>query len=216
MGESTSGYGYSYKKDPKIVNEDTWSDSDESAHKEINESCLMAFGSQEVYLNPSCSNKALNIDDLKNDNFELIKLNNDYIREIKALLRDKHSLQQETNKLAKRAKELELEFDENKGIKTKEVVEPCLSCEKLTHVVDSLKDDVLRLQDESLSFLKFKKSSDTLDHMLSQQKSSQYKKGLGFSKSKKTTFESLSKPIMFVKESHNGDSSNIHFKPIIP
>ncbi|GJZ07397.1 hypothetical protein Tco_0541190 [Tanacetum coccineum] len=94
MGESISGYGYSYKKDPKIVNEDSWSDSDESAHEEMNKSCLMAFGSQE---------------------------------------------------------ELELEFDETKRIKTIEVVEPCLSCEKLTHAVDSLKDDVLRLQDESLS-----------------------------------------------------------------
>ncbi|GJX30833.1 hypothetical protein Tco_0240688 [Tanacetum coccineum] len=98
---------------------------DESAHEEMNESCLMAFGSQE----------------------------------------GKRTLQHETNKLASRAKDLLLEFDEIKGIKTKEVVEPCLSCEKLTHVVDSLKDDVLRLEDEALSFLKFKKSSDTLDHM---------------------------------------------------
>ncbi|GKD90357.1 RNA-directed DNA polymerase, eukaryota, partial [Tanacetum coccineum] len=45
--ERISGYGYSYKKDLKIVNEDSWSDSDESAHEEMNESCLMAFGSQE-------------------------------------------------------------------------------------------------------------------------------------------------------------------------
>ncbi|GJU02475.1 hypothetical protein Tco_1112813 [Tanacetum coccineum] len=169
---NTSGYGYSYKKDPKIVNEYSWSDSDESAYEEINKSCLMAFGSQKVYLNPSGSNKALNIDDLHNNNFELIELNNDYIREIKALMGEKHSLQQENNKLANRAKELEIEFDETKGIKTKEVVEPCLSYEKLTHVVDPVKDDVLRLQDEALSFSNFKKSSDTLDHMLSQQKSS--------------------------------------------
>ncbi|GKD57297.1 hypothetical protein Tco_1290684 [Tanacetum coccineum] len=78
-------------------------------------------------------------------------------REIKALLREKRILQQETHNLANRAKELDLEFDETKGIKTKEVVEPCLSCEKLTHVVDSLKDDVLRLQDEALSYSKLKR-----------------------------------------------------------
>ncbi|GJW34533.1 hypothetical protein Tco_0054565 [Tanacetum coccineum] len=77
-------------ENPKIVTEDSWSDSDESTHEEMNESCLMAFGSQ---------------------------------ARIKALLRDKRSLQQETNKLANIAKELELEFDETKGIKTKEVVE---------------------------------------------------------------------------------------------
>ncbi|GJR51416.1 hypothetical protein Tco_1401937 [Tanacetum coccineum] len=94
LGESTCGYGYSYKKYPKIVNEDSWSDSDQSAHEEMNESCLMGFGSLE---------------------------------------------------------ELELEFDETKGIKNKEVVEPCLSYEKLTHVVDSLKDDVLGLQDDALT-----------------------------------------------------------------
>ena len=66
---STSGYGCSYEKDPKNFFEDTWSDSDEGDHEEGNESCYMAFGSQEVHLNPYHSNKALNINDLQNDNF---------------------------------------------------------------------------------------------------------------------------------------------------
>nr|GEU29728.1 hypothetical protein [Tanacetum cinerariifolium] len=91
----------------------SWSDIDERAYEEMNESCLM------IFLNPSCLNKALDIDDLQNDNFKLTELNNDYIREIKALLREKRILQQETNKRANREKELELEFDETKGIKTK-------------------------------------------------------------------------------------------------
>nr|GEW38948.1 retrovirus-related Pol polyprotein from transposon TNT 1-94 [Tanacetum cinerariifolium] len=47
-GKSTTVCEYFYKKDPKIVNEDSWSDSDESAHEEMNESCIMEFESQEV------------------------------------------------------------------------------------------------------------------------------------------------------------------------
>ncbi|GJS66774.1 hypothetical protein Tco_0681338 [Tanacetum coccineum] len=111
---STTICEYFYKKDMNIVNEELWSDSNESAYEEMNESCLMAFGSQELYL------------------------------------WKKHILQQKTNKLANRSKKLELEFHEATCIKTKEVVEPCLSCGKLTDVVGSLKDDVLRLQDEAL------------------------------------------------------------------
>ncbi|GJZ88229.1 hypothetical protein Tco_0660011 [Tanacetum coccineum] len=80
-GKSITVCEYFYKKDLKIVNEDSWSDSGESAHEEINKSCLMAFGSQELYLEK------------------------------------KRILQQETNKLANRAKELELEIDQTKGIK---------------------------------------------------------------------------------------------------
>ncbi|GJU01155.1 hypothetical protein Tco_1111493 [Tanacetum coccineum] len=56
LGESTSDCGYSYKKDPKIIREDAWIDSDEGDHKEINKSRPMAFGSQEAchecYLQP--------------------------------------------------------------------------------------------------------------------------------------------------------------------
>ena len=96
-------------------------------------------------------------------------MNNNWIKEIKALLREKRILQQETNKLANRAKELELKVEIIKVAKTKEVVESCLSCEKLTHEVDSLKNNLSNLQDEALSFSKFKKSSVILDNMLSQQ-----------------------------------------------
>ena len=66
-----------------------------------------------------------------------------------------------------------------------------------------MNDKVSKLQKESLSFSKFKKSSNDLDDMLSQQKLSQDKEGLGFSRIEKTTSVSLSKPIMFVKEGQN-------------
>ncbi|GJZ91250.1 hypothetical protein Tco_0663177 [Tanacetum coccineum] len=100
--------------------------------------------------------------------------------------------------------------------KSKEVIEPCQICELLTQKVDSLEGNVSKLQEEALSFSKFKKSSSILDDMLCHQKLSQDKEGLGFSKAKKTTSESRSKPIMFVKESQNGDLLNAHFKPIVP
>ena len=47
------------------------------------------------------------------------------------------------------------------------MVEPFSSCEKLAHEVDSLNDKVYKLQQEALSFSKFKKSSSSLDHIKS-------------------------------------------------
>ncbi|GJT43174.1 retrotransposon protein [Tanacetum coccineum] len=69
----------------------------------------------------------------------------------------------------------------------KEVVEPCKTCDVLTKEVDSLKCNVSKFQDEALNFSKFKESSIALDDMLSRQKLSQDKEGLGFSKNDKTT-----------------------------
>nr|GEV02522.1 putative reverse transcriptase domain-containing protein [Tanacetum cinerariifolium] len=63
-----------------------------------------------------------------------------------------------------------------------EVVKPCKTCDVLTKEVESLKCNVSKLQDEALNFSKFKESSIALDDMLSRQKLSQDKKGLGFSK----------------------------------
>ncbi|GJW01271.1 retrovirus-related pol polyprotein from transposon TNT 1-94, partial [Tanacetum coccineum] len=56
-------------------------------------------------------------------------------------------------------------------------------------IINLLKENakLLRLQDESLNFSKFEKSSIILDDMLSHQKLSQDKEGLGFSKDDKTT-----------------------------
>ncbi|GKD39636.1 hypothetical protein Tco_1259843, partial [Tanacetum coccineum] len=71
----------------------------------------------------------------------------------------------------------------------KEVVEPCKTCDVLTKEVDSLKCNVSKLQDEALNFSKFKESSIALDDMLSRQKLSLDKEGLGFSMNDKTTSE---------------------------
>ena len=113
----------------------------------------MKLESSKVHLDPSSSSKTLDANELNKDNLELIEINYDWIREIKALLREKRILQQETNKLSSKAKELELEVER---LKNEKIIEPCLSCEKLTHVVGSLNNDVSKLQDEGLNFSKFK------------------------------------------------------------
>ncbi|GJU23641.1 hypothetical protein Tco_1156983 [Tanacetum coccineum] len=82
---------------------------------------------------------------------------------------------------------IEGHFAIKKLVNDKENVRPCKKCEVLTKEVDSLKCNVSRLQDESLNFSKFEKSSIILDDMLSHQKLSQDKEGLGFSKDDKTT-----------------------------
>ncbi|GJU10965.1 hypothetical protein Tco_1133361 [Tanacetum coccineum] len=85
----------------------------------------------------------------------------------------------------------------------KEVVEPCKKCDVQTQEVDSLIRNVSKLQNEALNFSKFKKSSVVLDDMLSRQKLSQDKEGLGFSKNDKSTSVNLNKPIKFVIERQN-------------
>lgn len=68
---------------------------------------------------------------------------------------------------------------------------------------------VLELQKESLSFSKYKKSTNDLEELISRQKVSQDKGGLGFCKQGTTTPISLTKPITFVKAKENK-------APIIP
>ena len=85
----------------------------------------------------------------------------------------------------------------------KKVVKPCKRYETLTLEVNSLNDKVSKLQKGSLSFSRFKKSTIDLDDMISRQKVSQDKEGLGFSKHGKTTSESQTKPIVFVKAKEN-------------
>nr|GEU34467.1 integrase, catalytic region, zinc finger, CCHC-type, peptidase aspartic, catalytic [Tanacetum cinerariifolium] len=75
----------------------------------------------------------------------------------------------------------------NNLAKYKEVVEPCQKCKVPTHEVDSLKMNVSQLQDEAMNFSIFKKSNVVSDDMLSRQKLSQDKEGVGFTKNDKTT-----------------------------
>ncbi|GKC74810.1 hypothetical protein Tco_1120693 [Tanacetum coccineum] len=169
-----------------------WSDSAGGDQMEKDATCLMAIGLQKVNLNPYQFDN--NVNELKNNYYELVKMNFKITKTNESLLKEKSTLEQEKIRFINKINELELEV--KKFNKAKEVVEPCLSCEKLTQEVDYLKCNVSKLQEESLSFSKFKRISSVLDDMLSHQKLSQDKEGLGFPKTKKNTSESLSKPIV--------------------
>nr|GEV25156.1 integrase, catalytic region, zinc finger, CCHC-type, peptidase aspartic, catalytic [Tanacetum cinerariifolium] len=125
-------------------------------------------------------------------NEELLNLTRNLLK----LLKEKRVLEEKNSKLSSKIDDLETEV--KKHANDKEVVEACQKCVELTQEVDSLKCNVSKLQDEALIFLKFKESSIALDNMLSRQKLSQDKKGLGFSKNDQTTSASPNKSIVFV------------------
>ncbi|GJR39448.1 hypothetical protein Tco_1215132 [Tanacetum coccineum] len=111
----------------------------------------------------------------------------DFSKTYEKLLQEKRDLEKEHSKILSKVNELDLEV--KKLASNEKVIEPCQKCADLTQEVNSLKSNVSRLQDETLNFLKFKKSCIVLDDMLSRQNFSQDKEGLGFSKSDKTTSE---------------------------
>ncbi|GJZ92738.1 hypothetical protein Tco_0664803 [Tanacetum coccineum] len=117
-----------------------WSDSEDGDEQLNDATCLMVIDSQEIVSKPSSSNIDLNIIDLQKENEELLNKIND------------------------------LEIEVKKLSNGKEVVESCKTCDELTKEVDSLKCNVSKLQDEALSFSKFKESSIVLDDLLSRQK----------------------------------------------
>ncbi|GJY95608.1 hypothetical protein Tco_0511969 [Tanacetum coccineum] len=122
--------------------------------------------------------------DLQKENEEILKFSKDFSKTYEKLLQEKCALEKEHSKLFSKVNQLELEV--KKLAKSKEVVEPCKKFDVLTQEVDSLKCNISRLQDEALNFSKFKKSSVVLDDMLSRQKLSRDKEGLGFSNNEKT------------------------------
>ncbi|GKA05816.1 hypothetical protein Tco_0684936 [Tanacetum coccineum] len=144
-------------KENKAFVRGAWSDSEDIDEHQNDTTCLMAIDSQEVVCKQSSSNYDLDIIELQKENEELLNKINDLELEVKKLAHNK------------------------------EVVEPCKICDVLTKEVDSLKCNVSKLQDEAFNFLKFKESSIALDDMLSRQKLSQDKEGLGFSKNDKTS-----------------------------
>ncbi|GJZ64959.1 retrotransposon protein [Tanacetum coccineum] len=134
-----------------------WSDSEDDDKHQNDAKCLTAIHSQEVVSKQSSSNNDLNIIDLQKENEELLKFNKDFTKTFEKLLKEN------------------------------QVVKPYKTCDVLTKEVDSLKGHVSKLQDEALNFSKLKESSIALDDMLSNQKLSQDKEGLGFFKNDKTT-----------------------------
>ncbi|GJZ29284.1 retrovirus-related pol polyprotein from transposon TNT 1-94 [Tanacetum coccineum] len=150
-----------------------------------------------VVSKPSTSNIDSNIIDLQKENEELLKFNRDFAKTFEKLLDEKRSLEKENSKLSSKINDLEIKV--KKLSNDKEVIEPCQKCVELTQKVDSLKCNVSKLKDEALNFSKFKESSIALDDMLSRQKLSKDKEGLGFSKNDKSTFASSNKPIVCLK-----------------
>ncbi|GJZ97589.1 retrovirus-related pol polyprotein from transposon TNT 1-94 [Tanacetum coccineum] len=145
----------------------------------------IALGTNEVQPKPPISNNDLNIVDLQKENEELLKFSKYFSKTYEKLLQEKYALEKEHSKLCSKVNELELEV--RKLARSKEAIKPYQKCVELTQKVDSLKSNVSKLQDEALNFSKFKRSSIILDDMLSHQKLSHDKEGLGFSKNEKTT-----------------------------
>ncbi|GJW41527.1 hypothetical protein Tco_0067372 [Tanacetum coccineum] len=150
---------------------------------------------------------------VKMENEKLLKFNKDFSKTFEKLLKEKQAIENENLKLSSKINDLEIEV--KKLAINKEVVEPCKNCDVLTKEVDSLKNNVSKLQDEALNFSKFKSSSIALNDMLSRQKSSQDKEGLGFSKIDKNTSASPNKPIMFVKQCQKKIASTSFVKTVI-
>ncbi|GKC78860.1 zf-CCHC domain-containing protein, partial [Tanacetum coccineum] len=163
-------------KENKAFMGGTWSDSADGDEHQNDATCLMEKKSQEVVSKPYSSNYDLNIIDLQKENEELLKFNTDFTKTFK---RKPCSRKDKNSNLSSKINDLEIKVKKLENDKV--VVEPCKTCDALTKEVDSLKCNVSKLQDEALNFSKFKESSIALDDMLSRQKLSQDKEGLGFS-----------------------------------
>ncbi|GJS03112.1 hypothetical protein Tco_0319620 [Tanacetum coccineum] len=151
----------------------------------------MAVDSQEVVSKPSSSNYDLNIIDLLKENEVFLKFNKYFSKTF-----EKRSLENENSKLSSKINDLEIEV--KKLANVKEVVEPCQKCVELTQEVDSLKNNVSKLQGKALYFSKFKKSSIVLDDTLSHQNCPKIR----FSQTSKA-YIMLNKETMIVEESLN-------------
>ncbi|GJZ32355.1 hypothetical protein Tco_0577791 [Tanacetum coccineum] len=184
------------KKPPKDKNQrafiSSWSDSGEEDDGKVkDETCLVAQASNEVCFDSSYfSDENLSIDDftLDNEHDKLCKMSLKIITKNKQLKVTRNSLENELSEL-----KLELSTSEkNKGVDLE-----CTSCQLLKFENEKLKEEALELT-------KFEKSMHCLNEMLSNQKPSGDKLGLGFNSCEAST--SKSKEIKFVK-SHKETSS---------
>ncbi|GJX24468.1 zf-CCHC domain-containing protein [Tanacetum coccineum] len=163
----------------------SWSDSGEEDDEKVkDETCLVAHVSSEVCSESSYfSDENSSIDDIALDNEydKLCKMSLKIITKNKKLKATRNSLENELRELKDKLSTLE----KNKGVD--------LDCAKC-HV---LKIENEKLKDESTRLNKFEKSTHCLNEMLSNQKPSGDKLGLGFN-----SFEASSsgtKKIKFVK-----------------
>ncbi|GJW82496.1 retrovirus-related pol polyprotein from transposon TNT 1-94 [Tanacetum coccineum] len=163
----------------------SWSDSGEEDDEKVkDEMCLVAHASSEVCFESSYfSDENSSIDDLALDNEydKLCKMSLKIITKNKRLKATRNSLENELRKLKDKLSILE----KNKGVDL-----DCAKCHALKIENEKLKEESTRLN-------KFEKSTHCLNEMLSNQKPSGDKLGLGFN-----SFEASSsgtKEIKFVK-----------------
>ncbi|GJS48446.1 hypothetical protein Tco_0598567, partial [Tanacetum coccineum] len=166
----------------------SWSDcSEEDDEKTKDETCLVAQASNTVCSDPSYfSDENSSIDNftLDNEYDKLCKMSLKIIIKNKQLKAIRNSLENELSGLKLKLSTLE----KNKG-----VVLECTNCQ-------SPKTDNEKLKEEALKLTQFEKSTHCLNEMLSNQKPSGDKLGLGFNSFEAST--SGTKKIKFVK-SHN-------------
>ncbi|GJU01738.1 retrovirus-related pol polyprotein from transposon TNT 1-94 [Tanacetum coccineum] len=163
----------------------SWSDSGEEDDEKVkNETCLVAHASSEVCSESSYfSDENSSIDDLALDNEydKLCKMSLKIITKNKRLKATRNNLENELRELKDKLSTLE----KNKGVNL-----DCAKCHTLKIENEKLKEESTRLN-------KFEKSTHCLNEMLSNQKPSSDKLGLGFN-----SFEASSsgtKEIKFVK-----------------
>ncbi|GKC36174.1 hypothetical protein Tco_1048558 [Tanacetum coccineum] len=163
----------------------SWSDSgEEDDEKAKDETCLVAQASNKVCSDSSYfSDENSSIDDLALDNEydKLCKMSLKIITKNKRLKAVRNSLENELSKL----KEKLSTFEKNKGVDLE-----CTKCQLLRIENEKLKEEAIKLT-------KFEKSTHCLNKMLSNQKPSGDKLGLGFNSLEAST--SGTKEIKFVK-----------------
>ncbi|GJR83864.1 retrovirus-related pol polyprotein from transposon TNT 1-94, partial [Tanacetum coccineum] len=146
----------------------SWSDSGEEDDEKVkNETCLVAQASSEVCSESSYfSDENSSIDDLVLDNEydKLCKMSLKIITKNKRLKATRNSLEKELSILKEKVSTLE----KNKGVDLE-----CVKCHMLKIENEKLKEEALKLT-------KFEKSTHCLNEMLSNQKPSSEKLGLGF------------------------------------
>ncbi|GJU00190.1 retrovirus-related pol polyprotein from transposon TNT 1-94 [Tanacetum coccineum] len=170
----------------------SWIDSGEKDDEKVNnETCLVARASSEVCSESSYfSDENSSIDELVLDNEydKLCKISLKIITKNKRLKATRNNLEKELSVLKEKVSTLE----KNKGVDLE-----CVKCYMLKIENEKLKEEVTRLN-------KFEKSTQCLNEMLSNQKPSSEKLGLGFN-----SFEASSsgtKEIKFVKAQKKASS----------
>ncbi|GJU05427.1 hypothetical protein Tco_1121857 [Tanacetum coccineum] len=163
----------------------SWSDSDEKDDEKVkDETCLVAQASIEVCSESSYfSDENSSIDDvvLDNEYDKLCKMSLKIITKNKILKATRNNLEKELSILKGKVCTLE----KNKGVDLE-----CVKCHMLKVENEKLKEEAIRLN-------KFEKSTHCLNKMLSNQKPSREKLGLGFSSFEESS--SGTKEIKFVK-----------------